>query len=42
MMAEDYHIVVWLNWWRVLNATGTVVAVCETYDEAEAYIAGQG
>ena len=41
--AEDttYHIVAWLNWWRVLNARNAVMAVCETRDEAEAWIAGQ-
>jgi alkylated DNA nucleotide flippase Atl1 len=38
----DYHIVVWLNWWRVINARGTVIAVCESYAEAESYIANQG
>jgi hypothetical protein len=37
----NYHIVAWLNWWRVVDARGTVIAVCETYDEAESYIAGQ-
>jgi hypothetical protein len=37
----DYHIVVWLNWCRVINARGTVCAVCETNDEAQAWIDNQ-
>jgi hypothetical protein len=36
-----FHIVNWLNWWRVMTDRGTVAAVCETYEEAEAYIAQQ-
>ena len=37
----ELHIVTWLNWWRVIDARGTVCAVCETFEEAEAYIAQQ-
>lgn len=37
----DFYVVAWLNWWRVLNARGTVCAVCETFDEAQAWISGQ-
>jgi hypothetical protein len=35
------RIVAWLTWWRVLDAGDRVVAVCETLDEAEAFIANQ-
>ena len=35
------RVVVWLNWFRVLDDRDRVMAVCETRDEAEAYIAGQ-
>jgi hypothetical protein len=34
-------VVVWLKWFRVVDDMGRVQAVCETQDEAEAYIAGQ-
>ena len=35
------RVVVWLAWFRVVDANGRVLAVCETRDEADAYIAGQ-
>ena len=35
------RIVVWLAWFRVLDDRNRVVAVCETYEEAESFIAGQ-
>jgi hypothetical protein len=37
------RVVTWLKWFRVMdNVTGhRVLAVCETYDEALAYIANQ-
>ena len=35
------RVVAWLSWWRVLDDKGRVLAVCETRDEAEAYIANQ-
>jgi hypothetical protein len=35
------RIVVWLQWFRVLDDLNRVMAVCETREEAEAYIAGQ-
>jgi hypothetical protein len=35
------HVVVFLRWFRVLNARNRVEAVCETLDEANAYIANQ-
>lgn len=34
-------IVVWLQWFRVLDTRGRVLAVCETLAEAQAYIANQ-
>jgi hypothetical protein len=34
-------VVVWRNWFRVMDNRGRVMAVCETREEAEAYIAGQ-
>jgi hypothetical protein len=34
-------VVVWLRWFRVMDDRGRVVAVCETREEADAYIAGQ-
>ena len=37
----DYHVVTWQDWFRVLNARGTVCAVCETHDEAQSWIDGQ-
>lgn len=33
--------VAWRGIWRVVDDDGRVLAVCETLDEAEAYIAGQ-
>jgi hypothetical protein len=33
-------VVKWLAWWRVMDG-GRIVAVCETREEAEAYIARQ-
>jgi hypothetical protein len=35
------RVVRWLAWWRVLDDRGRVLAVCETMDEADAYIANQ-
>lgn len=35
------RVVAWLSWWRVLDSGNRVLAVCETRDEAEAYIANQ-
>jgi hypothetical protein len=35
------HVVTWLKWFRVLDDRGVVQAVCETRDEADAYIANQ-
>ena len=35
------HIVNWLEWYRVMDERNRVAAVCETYNEAESYIAGQ-
>lgn len=37
----SYHVVVWGEFWRVLNERNQIVAVCETREEADAYIAGQ-
>jgi hypothetical protein len=34
-------VVKWLKWWRVMDVMNRVAAVCETKEEAEAYIAGQ-
>ena len=35
------RVVAWLSWFRVVDDNGRVIAVCETRDEAEAYIANQ-
>jgi hypothetical protein len=36
------RVVTWLQWFRVMNnLTNRVEAVCETHDEAVAYIANQ-
>ena len=35
------RVVVWLKWFRVIDDQNRVVAVCETRDEADAYIANQ-
>ena len=35
------RVVAWLSWFRVVDDKGRVLAVCETRDEAEAYIANQ-
>ena len=35
------HVVSWRGVFRVMTEQGTVAAVCETLEEAEAYIAGQ-
>jgi hypothetical protein len=35
------HVVAWRDVFRVVDDRGAVAAVCETLDEAEAYIAGQ-
>jgi hypothetical protein len=37
----NLRIVAWRDVWRVVDDLGRVLAVCETYAEAEAYIAGQ-
>jgi hypothetical protein len=36
-----YHIVAWRGVWRVYTAQNIIAAVCETREEAEAYIARQ-
>lgn len=38
---NELHIVEWKEIFRVINALGAVITVCETREEAEAYIAGQ-
>lgn len=38
---EPLHIVAWRGLFRVITESGQVVAVCFSYEEAEAYIAGQ-
>jgi hypothetical protein len=35
------RVVVWLAWFRVVDVNGRTLAVCETRDEADAYIARQ-
>jgi hypothetical protein len=35
------RVVVWLQWFRVVDDNGLILAVCETRDEATAYIANQ-
>jgi hypothetical protein len=38
---DELHIVVWKEIFRVINALGAVITVCETREVAVAYIAGQ-
>jgi len=35
------RVVTWLKWFRVLDDRDRVQAVCETYEEAQAYIDNQ-
>lgn len=37
-----YHVVAWRGVFRVITSHNTVAAVCQTLEEAEAYIARQG
>jgi len=37
----DYRVVMWRDVWRVYNARNVIMAVCETRQEADAYILRQ-